>query len=130
MCGYPGGPAAGVPWTFGRAIDDTLDLRSLGAGWQTCPGWCSLLGRVPARPQVGYDRLVDLAAGDLVARLMPGGSLVAEQGAVAGCAPASSSCTWTVSGPPGGSWRATSTPGWSVRGGCCSTTPRRATRAG
>ena len=124
MCGYLAGQLPGA-LTFGRAIDDTLDLRArpAPAGGPARAGR-GLLGRVPARPRGGYDELVDLAAGDPRrphpdARRRPGrraGAVVVRAGV--------RSCTWTGSGPaPGGSWRAYVDAGWSARGGCCLTGP-------
>lgn len=108
VCGYLAGQLPGVPWTFGRAIDDTLDLRRSWRRLADLPGLVAVCSAgSPRGLEVGYDELVDLAAGDpLVARtLMPGGNLVAEQ------------VPWLVragvrqlhldrQARPGGSWRA------------------------
>ncbi|MEZ5097088.1 MAG: copper homeostasis protein CutC [Nocardioides sp.] len=72
----------GVPWTFHRAIDATLDLRRSFRAVVNLPGLTAI--RSAGSPQglsVGYDDLLALAQGDPdVARLlMPAGGLVAEQ---------------------------------------------------
>jgi copper homeostasis protein len=82
VCGYLAGQLPGVPWTFGRAVDDTLDLRR---SWRRLAGLPDLVAVCsagsPRGLESGYDELLDLVAGDpVVARtLMPGGGLVAEQ---------------------------------------------------
>lgn len=82
ICSYLAGQLPGVPWTFGRAIDDTLDLRRSWRALADLPGLVAVCSAgSPRGLEVGYDELLDLAAGDpVVARtLMPGGGLVAEQ---------------------------------------------------
>lgn len=82
VCAYLAGQLPGVPWTFGRAIDDTLDLRRSWRSLADLPGLVAVCSAgSPRGLEVGYDELLDLASGDpVVARtLMPGGGLVAEQ---------------------------------------------------
>ena len=81
-CAYLAGQLPHVPWTFGRAIDDTLDLRRSWRRLADLPDLVAVCSAgSPRGLEVGYDELLDLAAADpLVARtLMPGGGLVAEQ---------------------------------------------------
>src|SRR6478735_4689133 len=81
-CGYLSAQLPHVPWTFGRAIDDTLDLRR---SWRRLAGLPGLTGvRAAGSPRglaAGYDELLALASADpTVARtLLPGGGLLAEQ---------------------------------------------------
>lgn len=110
VCDYLVAQLPELPWTFGRAVDDTLDLRR---SWRrlTAPPLPGLVGvRSAGSPrglEAGYDELLALASGDpVVARtLLPGGGLVAEQ------------VPWLVragvrqfhldaQARPGGSWRA------------------------
>ena len=82
VCAYLAGQLPGVPWTFGRAIDDTLDLRRSWRRVADLPGLVAVCSAgSPRGLAVGYDELLELVAGDpVVARtLMPGGGLVAEQ---------------------------------------------------
>ncbi|WP_395659509.1 copper homeostasis protein CutC [Nocardioides sp.] len=82
VCAYLAGQLPGVPWTFGRAVDDTLDLRRSWRRLADLPGLVAVCSAgSPRGLEVGYDELLDLVAGDpVVARtLMPGGGLVAEQ---------------------------------------------------
>ena len=82
MCGYLAAQLPNVPWTFSRAIDDTLDLRR---SWRRLDGLPDLVAVCsagsPRGLEAGYDELLALATADpAVARtLMPGGGLVAEQ---------------------------------------------------
>ncbi|GAB2451098.1 copper homeostasis protein [Nocardioides hungaricus] len=81
VCGYLAGQLPNVPWTFGRAIDDTLDLRR---SWRRLAGLPDLVAVCsagsPRGLEAGYDELLALAADPAVARvLMPGGGLLAEQ---------------------------------------------------
>jgi copper homeostasis protein len=72
---------AGVPWTFGRAVDDTLDLRRSWRRLVDLPGLVGVRSAgSPRGLEAGYDELLDLAGSDPeVARLlMPGGGLLAE----------------------------------------------------
>ncbi|MBB3042102.1 copper homeostasis protein CutC [Nocardioides sp. LMS-CY] len=111
VCGYLVAQLPRLPWTFGRAVDDTLDLRR---SWRRLTGPSGPSGLVGVRSagsprglDAGYDELLALASGDpVVARtLLPGGGLVAEQ------------VPWLVragvrqfhldaQARPGGSWRA------------------------
>lgn len=81
VCAYLSGLLPGVPWTFGRAIDDTLDPRR---SWRRLIELAGLVGvRSAGSPrglEVGFDDLLDTAADPRVAALlMPGGGLLAEQ---------------------------------------------------
>jgi copper homeostasis protein len=82
VCDYLVAQLPDAPWTFGRAVDDTLDLRR---SWRRLAGLTGLVGvRSAGSPrglEAGFDELLALASGDpLVARtLLPGGGLVAEQ---------------------------------------------------
>ena len=81
VCAYLSGLLPGVPWTFGRAIDDTLDPRR---SWRRLADLTGLVGvRSAGSPRglsVGYDDLLATAADPRVAALlMPGGGLLAEQ---------------------------------------------------
>ncbi|MEO5852112.1 MAG: copper homeostasis protein CutC [Nocardioides sp.] len=72
----------GVPWTFHRAIDATLDLRRSWRRVRSLPGLTAVRsGGSPQGLSHGYDDLLDLATGDAdIARLlMPSGGLLAEQ---------------------------------------------------
>jgi copper homeostasis protein len=81
-CAYLAGQLPNVPWTFGRAIDDTLDLRR---SWRRLEGLPDLVAVCsagsPRGLEVGYDELLALVTADpgVARRLMPGGGLVAEQ---------------------------------------------------
>jgi copper homeostasis protein len=72
----------GVPWTFTRAIDDSLDPRR---SWRRLTGLAGLdTVRSAGSPRglaTGYDDLLALVEADpeTAALLMPGGGLVAEQ---------------------------------------------------
>ena len=71
----------GVPWTFHRAVDSTLEPLRAWRDLQALPGLVNV--RSAGSPQglpVGFDDLLDLARGDAgVARLlMPGGGLLGE----------------------------------------------------
>ena len=82
VCGYLAGQLPGVPWTFGRAVDDTLDLRRSWRRLAHLPDLVAVRSAgSPRGLEAGYDELLALASSDpVVARtLMPGGGLVAEQ---------------------------------------------------
>jgi len=71
----------GVPWTFHRAVDATLDLRRSWRRIAHLPGLTAVRsGGSPQGLAHGYDDLLALACADPdVARLlMPGGGLLAE----------------------------------------------------
>ncbi|MDI6911032.1 copper homeostasis protein CutC [Nocardioides sp.] len=81
VCAHLAGALPNVPWTFGRAVDDTLDLRRSWRRLLELPGLVGV--RSAGSPRglgAGYDELLALASGDpAVARLlMPGGGLLAE----------------------------------------------------
>ncbi len=81
VCGYLAGQLPGVPWAFGRAIDDTLDLRRSWRRLADLPDLVAVCSAgSPRGLDVGVDELLGLLAADpQVARtLMPGGGLVAE----------------------------------------------------
>ena len=71
----------GVPWVFGRAIDDTLDPRRSWRRLLDLPGLAAVRSAgSPRGLEVGFDDLIETAADPAVARLlMPGGGLLAEQ---------------------------------------------------
>lgn len=72
----------GVPWTFHRAIDATLDPRRSWRRLVGLPGLTAVhSGGSPQGLEHGYDELVALAAADpRIARLLqPTGGLLAEQ---------------------------------------------------
>jgi len=81
VCTHLASGLPGVPWTFHRAVDATLDPRR---SWRRLVGLPGLVGvRSAGSPQglgVGYDDLLASASADPgVARLlMPGGGLLAE----------------------------------------------------
>lgn len=82
VCAYLAGQLPGVPWTFGRAVDDTLDLRRSWRRLAALPELVAVCSAgSPRGLEAGYDELLALASSDpAVARmLMPGGGLVAEQ---------------------------------------------------
>ena len=80
-CAHLAESLRGVPWTFGRAVDDTLEPRR---SWWRLRGLPGLVGvRSAGSPrglEAGFDELLELACTDpQVARLvMPGGGLLAE----------------------------------------------------
>jgi copper homeostasis protein len=82
ICGYLAAQLPGVPWVFGSAVDDTLDLRR---SWRRLVGLEGLVGvRAAGSPrglEAGFDELVEAAAADpVVARLLvTGAGLLAEQ---------------------------------------------------
>jgi copper homeostasis protein len=80
VCAHLASSLPGVPWTFHRAVDATLDPRR---SWRRLIGLPGLVAvRSAGSPQglsVGYDDLLATAADPEVARLlMPGGGLLAE----------------------------------------------------
>lgn len=82
VCSYLTGQLPGVPWTFGRAVDDTLDLRRSFRRLTALPGLVGV--RTAGSPRgldAGADELLDLLAADpaLAAAVIPAGGLVAEQ---------------------------------------------------
>ncbi|MGB0098914.1 MAG: copper homeostasis protein CutC [Nocardioides sp.] len=82
VCGYLAGQLPHVPWTFGRAIDDTLDLRRSWRRLMRLPGLVGVRSAgSPRGLQAGYDELLALVGADpVVARtLIAGEGLVAEQ---------------------------------------------------
>lgn len=81
VCAHLAGALPNVPWTFGRAVDDTLDLRRSWRRLLELPGLVGVRSAgSPRGLEAGYDELLALASGDpAVARLlMPGGGLLAE----------------------------------------------------
>jgi len=82
VCAHLAAALPHVPWTFGRAVDDTLDLRRSWRRLLELPGLVGVRSAgSPRGLEAGYDELLTLASGDAdVARLlMPGGGLLAEQ---------------------------------------------------
>jgi copper homeostasis protein len=81
VCRHLADALPGVPWTFHRAVDDTLDARR---SWRLLLGLPRLVAvRSAGSPQglgVGYDELLALAGSDpaIAGLLMPGGGLLAE----------------------------------------------------
>jgi len=72
---------AGIPWTFHRAVDDTLDARRSWRRIVGLPGLDSVRSAgSPRGLAVGYDDLLALAESDAVVAglLLPGGGLLAE----------------------------------------------------
>ena len=80
VCAYLAGLLPGVPWTFGRAIDDTLDPRRSWRRLHDLPDLAAVRSAgSPRGLSVGFDDLIETAADPRVARLlMPGGGLLAE----------------------------------------------------
>jgi copper homeostasis protein len=71
----------GVPWTFTRAVDSSLDTRRAWRRLLTLPRLAHVRSAgSPRGMEVGYDDLLDAAGSDpaIAARLMPGGGLSAE----------------------------------------------------
>jgi copper homeostasis protein len=82
VCTHLATSLTGVPWTFHRAVDDTLDPRRAWRRLLELPGLVQV--RSAGSPRglgEGYDDLLATAESDpAVARLlMPGGGLLAEQ---------------------------------------------------
>lgn len=108
VCAHVAGALPGVPWTFHRAIDGSLEPQRAWRQLRTLPGLVAV--RSAGSPQgmsVGYDDLLATAESspDVARLLMPGGGLLAEH------------VPWLVRagvrqlhlGPqvrPGGSWKA------------------------
>ena len=81
VCAPPRRTAAGVPWTFHRAIDAALDAERAWARVVDLPGLVAVHSAgSPQGLDVGYDDLLALATrAPRVARLlMPGGGLLGE----------------------------------------------------
>ena len=75
-CGYLAAQLPHVPWTFSRAVDDTLDLRRSWRRLEELPGLAGVCSAgSPRGLEAGFDELLALVAADPgVARLlMPGG---------------------------------------------------------
>jgi copper homeostasis protein len=81
VCAYLAAQLPHVPWTFGRAVDDTLDLRRSWRRLVGLPGLAAVCSAgSPRGLEAGFDELLAVAADPAVARmLMPGGGLLAEQ---------------------------------------------------
>jgi copper homeostasis protein len=81
VCGHLASSLPGVPWSFHRAVDSSLDPRR---SWRRLLGLPGLVAvRSAGSPQgmaVGYDDLLATAESDprVAALLMPGGGLLAE----------------------------------------------------
>lgn len=81
VCAHLADRLPGVPWTFHRAIDATLEPQRAWRQLLTLPGLVHV--RSAGSPQglaVGYDDLLDLARGssEVAHLLMPGGGLLGE----------------------------------------------------
>jgi copper homeostasis protein len=81
VCAYLVGQLPAVPWAFGRAVDDTLDLRRSFRRLARLPGLVAV--RTAGSPRglgAGADELLDLLAADpaLAPLVVPAGELVAE----------------------------------------------------
>ena len=81
VCTHLATSLPGVPWTFHRAIDDTLEPQRAWRRLLALPGLVAV--RSAGSPQglsVGYDDLLATAESDprIAALMMPGGGLVAE----------------------------------------------------
>ena len=120
-----------VPWTFPRAVDDTLDPRRSWRRLLALPGLVAVHSAgSPRGLSVGYDDLLATAESDPRDRL-------AAHARPADCSPSTCrgscrpGCGSSTSGPRRGRGRRTaptSTPGTCARGGCCSTAPSGARR--
>ena len=81
VCGHLARSLPGVAWTFGRAVDDTLDPRR---SWRRLAGLPGLVAvRSAGSPrglEAGYDDLLATVDSDpaVAPLLMPGGGLLAE----------------------------------------------------
>ena len=81
VCGYLADQLAGVPWTFSRVIDDSLETDRAWRQVVALPGLDAVHSAgSPQGLAVGFDDLVDRAAADpdLAALVMAGGGLRAE----------------------------------------------------
>lgn len=81
VCAHLASALPDVPWTFGRAVDDTLDLRRSWRHLLELPGLVGVRSAgSPRGLDAGYDELLALASSDpTIARLLvPAGGLVAE----------------------------------------------------
>jgi copper homeostasis protein len=81
VCAYLAAQLPHVPWTFGRAVDDTLDLRRSWRRLVELPGLAAVCSAgSPRGLEAGFDELLAVATDPAVApMLMPGGGLLAEQ---------------------------------------------------
>lgn len=81
VCGHLASSLPGVPWSFHRAVDSSLDPRR---SWRRLLGLPGLVAvRSAGSPQgmdTGYDELLDTAESDprIASLLMPGGGLLGE----------------------------------------------------
>ena len=81
VCGYLADQLAGVPWTFTRVIDDSLETDRAWRQVVTLPGLDAVHSAgSPRGLSVGFDDLVDRAGADpgLAALVMAGGGLQPE----------------------------------------------------
>jgi copper homeostasis protein len=81
LCGHVAALLPEVPWTFPRAVDDTLDARRSWRRLLTLPGLVGVRSAgSPRGMSVGYDDLLATAESDprIAALLMPGRGLLAE----------------------------------------------------
>ena len=80
VCTHLATSLPGVSWTFGRAVDDTLEPRRSWRHLRDLPGLVAVRSAgSPRGLEVGYDDLLATASDPMVAPLlMPGGGLLAE----------------------------------------------------
>jgi copper homeostasis protein len=80
ICDYLAAQLPGVPWTFGRAVDDTLDPRRSWRRLRDLPGLTAVRSAgSPRGLEAGFDDLLELARDPEVARLLiADGGLLAE----------------------------------------------------
>ena len=82
VCGHLASALPGVPWTFHRAVDSSLDPRRSWRRLVGLPGLVAVCSAgSPRGLAVGYDDLLATAEADpsIAALLMPGGGLLGEQ---------------------------------------------------
>ena len=81
VCGHLAGSLPGVPWTFHRAVDASLDPRRSWRRLLTLPDLVAVRSAgSPQGMEVGYDDLLATVESDprIAALVMPGGGLQAE----------------------------------------------------
>jgi len=80
VCAHLAGALPGVPWIFGRAVDDTLEPQRSWRLLRDLPGLAAVRSAgSPRGLETGFDDLLATAADPEVARLLlPGGGLLAE----------------------------------------------------
>ena len=80
VCAHLASSLPGVPWTFHRAVDATLDPPLVAAAARAAGAGRGPFRRSPQGLEVGYDDLLSMASADerIAALLMPSGGLQAE----------------------------------------------------